>query len=110
MLETVTKKDTGGRLSNELGPLPGREQDKAATTKDTEMVIARGSAMETLTRATTAKNGGGLQVKKINCSANDASPKVRRDIRTQEKGTSCLQDVVMLAFSYPVLGVSPRTR
>ena len=56
---------TGGRLSSELGPLPGREQDKVATTKDTEMVIARGSAMETLSRATTAKKGGGLQVREI---------------------------------------------
>ena len=109
MLKTVTKEDTGGRLSNELGPLPERKQDKATTTKDTEMVITRGSVIETLTQATTAKNGGGLQVKKINCSANGVSPKVRRDIRTQEKGTSRLQNVVMLALSNPVLGVSPRT-
>ena len=55
MLKTVTKEDTRGRLSSELGLLPGREQDKAATTKDTKMVIARRGAMETLTRAMTVK-------------------------------------------------------
>ena len=55
MLETVTKEDTGGRLSGELGPLPGRKQDKASIAKDTKMVIARWGAMETLTRATIMK-------------------------------------------------------
>ena len=57
MLKTVIKEDTGGRLSNELGSFSGSEQDKAATTKDTKMVIARWRTMETLTWATTAKKG-----------------------------------------------------
>ena len=34
---------------------------------------------------------------------------MRGNIGTQEKSTSCLQDVAMLALSDPVLGVSPRT-
>ena len=65
--------------------------------------------METLARTTIAKKGRELQVKEIYGSANSVSSKVRRDIGTQEKGTSCLQDVAMLALSYLVLGVSPRT-
>ena len=73
-----------------------------------EMVIARGSVIETLARATTAKKGGGLQVKKINCSANGVGPKVRWDIRIQEKSTSRLQNVVMLVLSDPILSMSPR--
>ena len=83
MLKTVTKEDTGGKLSSELDLLLGRKQDKIATTKDTKMVIARGSAMETLARATTTKKGGGMQVKKINCNVNGVRPEVRRDRSTQ---------------------------
>ena len=45
MLKTVTEEDTGSRLSSELSPLAGGEKDKTATTKDAEMVIARGRAM-----------------------------------------------------------------
>ena len=102
MLKTVAKEDTGGRLSSELGLLPERKQDKATTTKDTEMIIARRRPMKTLARTPIAKKGRRLQVKEIDCSANGISPKMR-------KGTSRLQDVAMLALSNPILGVSPRT-
>ena len=73
------------------------------------MIIARRRAMKTLARATITKKGGGLQVKEINCSADGVSPKIRWNIGTQEKSTSCLQDVAMLALSNPILGVCPRT-
>jgi len=109
MLQTVTEENTRGRLGSELGPLSGREKDKTTTPKHTEMVIARGRAMKTLTRATIAKKGRGLQVKEIDCSADGVSPKVRRNISTQKKSSSGLQDMTMLALSDPVLGVSPRT-
>ena len=90
MLQTITEEDTWGRLSSELSPLSGREEDKTATTKHTEMVIARGKAMETLARATIAKKRRGLQIKEIDCSADGVSPKVRRNMGTQEKSPSCL--------------------
>ena len=109
MVKTITEEDTGSRLSSELSPLPGRKQDKTTTTKYAEMIIARGRTMETLTRTTIAKKGRGLQVKEINCSADGVSPKVRGNIGTQAKSTSCLQNVAMLALSNPILGVCPRT-
>ena len=109
MLKTITEEDTGSGLSSELSPLARGKEDEAATTKHTKMIIARGRAIETLAQTTIAKKGRGLQVKKIDCSADSVSPKVRRNIGTQEKGTSHLQDVAMLALSDPVLGVSPRT-
>ena len=65
--------------------------------------------METLTRAAITKKGRGLQVKKINYSADSVSPKVRRNIGTQEKSTSRLQNVTVLALSDPVLRMSPGT-
>ena len=65
--------------------------------------------METLAQTTTAKKGRGLQVKKINYSANSISPKVRWNIGTQEKSTGRLQNVTVLALSYPILGMGPRT-
>ena len=53
MLETVTKEDTGGGLSSELGPLPRKKQEKTSIAKDSQMIIARWCAVKTLTRATT---------------------------------------------------------
>ena len=50
------------------------------------MIIVGRSAKEILTRPAITKKGRGLQVKKINCNANGVSLKMRRDIRTQEKG------------------------
>ena len=46
MLKTITQKNTRNRLSGELCSLPMGEQNKAATTKDTKMIVAR-SAMKT---------------------------------------------------------------
>ena len=109
MLKTVPKENTRRGLSSELSLLTRGKKNKATATKDAEMIIARGRAMKTLTRTTITKEGGGLQVKKINCSADSISPEVRRNVCTQEKSASCLQDVAMLALSYPVLGMSPRT-
>jgi len=71
------------------------------------MIIARWRAMKALTWTTIMKKGGWLQVKEINCSADGVSPEVRGNISTEEKSTSCLQDVAMLALSYPVLRMSP---
>ena len=82
MLKTVPKEDTGSGLSSELSPLARGKKNKITTTKDAKMIIARGSAMETLTRTTITKEGGGLQVKEINCSADGVSPEVRGDIST----------------------------
>ena len=45
MLKTVTEEDRGSRLSSEFSPLAGGKKDKIATTKDAEMIIARGRAM-----------------------------------------------------------------
>ena len=72
------------------------------------MIITR-SAIETLTRAAITKEGRWLQVKKINCSADSISPKVRGNIGTQKKSTSRLQNVTVLALSNPILGMGPRT-
>ena len=65
--------------------------------------------METLTRATVTQKDRGLQVNKINCSTNGISPKMRWNRGTEEKSTSRLKNVTMLALSYPVLDMSPRT-
>ena len=54
-----------------------------------KMIITR-SAMETLTQAAITKKGRGLQGKKINCSADSVSPKVRRNVGTQKKSTGRL--------------------
>ena len=71
------------------------------------MIIAR-SAMEALTRAAITEERRGLQVKKINRSADSVSPKVR-DICAQQKTACRLQDVTVLALSNPVLGMGPKT-
>ena len=55
MLKTITQKNTRNGLSGELCSLPRGEQNKAATAKDTKMIIARRGAMKTLTRATIVK-------------------------------------------------------
>ena len=73
------------------------------------MVIARGRAMETLARTMIMKRGRRPQVKEIDCNANGVSLKMRRDIGTQEKSTSCLQNVAMLVLSNPILEVCPKT-
>ena len=73
MLKAITQKDTGNRLRCELCSLPRGEQDKAATAKNTKMIVAGRSAMKTLTRATIAKTRGRLQVNKVNCSANSVN-------------------------------------
>ena len=65
--------------------------------------------MEALTRAAITKKRRWLQVKKINCSTDSISPKVRRNICTQKKSTSRLQNVTVLALSDPILGMSPMT-
>ena len=79
MLEIVTKEDTGDRLSGELGLLPGRKQDKATIAKDTKMIISEWCVMKTLTRTTTMKKRGGLEVNKINCSTNGICPEMGRE-------------------------------
>jgi len=73
------------------------------------MIIARGSAMKTLTRTTITKKRGRLQVNKINCSADSVSPKMGWNGSPEEKSTSRLKNVTVLAFSYPILRVCPRT-
>ena len=60
MLKAITKKNTGDRLDGELCSLPRREQDKATTTKHTEIIVAGRGAMKTLTRAMIVKTRGGL--------------------------------------------------
>ena len=65
--------------------------------------------METLAWAAIMKERRGLQVKEINCSADSVSPKVRRNVCTQQKSTCRLQDVTVLVLSNPILGVGPRT-
>ena len=110
MLKAITQKNTGHRLGGELCSLPRGEQNKAATTKHTEMIVAGRGAMKTLTRATIAKTRGRLEVDEINNSADSISPEVRWKGGPKKKSASRLQDVTVLALSNPVLRMSPRTR
>ena len=77
MIKTLTQKNTRNGLSGELCSLPRGEQNKAATTKNTNMIIAKRSAMETLTRATITKTRGRLQVNEVNNSADSVNPEMR---------------------------------
>ena len=65
--------------------------------------------MKTLTRATIMKTRGRLEVDEVSSSADRNSPKVRRNGSSKKESTCRFQEMTVLAFSDPILRMSPRT-
>ena len=73
------------------------------------MGIPRRTRKQTLARTTTLKEGGGLKVDKIDGRGDSLSPKMWRNMGSNKKSASSLNDMAMLPFRGAILGMSTGT-
>ena len=73
------------------------------------MSIPRRTREQTLARTTTLKEGGGLKVDKIDSCGDSLSSKMWRNMESNKKSASGLNDMAMLPFRGAILGMSTGT-
>ena len=109
-VQDCTQKHTLSWLSSQLCPLTRGKQDITCASKNPKMVIARWNTKQHLTRTFSRQFGWWLSIYEIYCSGNSITPKVIRKKGGNQKGSSSLNEMAMLALSNTILSVSTRTR
>ena len=109
MFKTIPQKHALNWLSSQLSPLTRCKQDITSATKNSKMIIARWSTKKNFTKTFSRQCGRRLSIYEISSGRNSLTPKMRRNKWGNQKGTSSLNEMAMLALSNPILSMGART-